>query len=207
MRHRNIIAAVVVAAIAAVASQAIADKNEPSVTASATANASTNPAASASASASPLRKLDVAPPPDSESDVPTAAEWKKAEAVALARPLPKACKAVLLREWLRIRCHDPAPSAGMLLSGSRKGVFFYAWRPVSKAHGFTHFAAEDGFVEAVVQLRKGDRRLFQLTRSDVDSYEGGLFGQKGLLLVSETWLAGDDGPVVTVTPSGSPAGG
>jgi hypothetical protein len=154
------------------------------------ASAAAAPSTSASASPrAPARVLETSPPPAGETPPPSLAEWQEAEPVALARPLPDRCGARLRREWLRIRCRAPVPMSAALLSGTA-GVSFFMIASVTE---------DARAVEMVMPLRRGDRRIVQLTEAGA-GYEGPI-GQEALLIVSERWLDGDAGPIVVPAPS------
>ena len=131
------------------------------------------------------KRLMQHPPADAKTDPPSAEQWKKAALVELERPLPENCKARLHAEWLRIRCR-PRPTrgtaSGSLLSGDHEGVGFYLDKDVA---------------DIVMPLRRGTRRIAQLTRAN-GGYEG-VVGQDPMLLVSMQWL-GSPGPIVTASP-------
>ena len=155
------------------------------------------PAASASASAAPeprVRDLFEKPPPGAESEHPKPDEWKDAEPVALARALP-GCKARLLREWLRLQCPMWNPQAGVVITGSTDDVFFFL------ASGQQRMMANPGgevggYATVELPLRRGDRRLIQLTTSETMDY-GGVGPQRLALLLSIRWLDDESGPTIT----------
>jgi hypothetical protein len=173
--------------------QAHADK--PAASASSSVSASATAAASAAAPAVRHRDLQEKPPPKEISDHPKPSEWKDAEPVALARAMPKSCSAKLLREWLKIRCNLWAPQAGAVLTGDTRDVYFFmvsAQTRMMKTPGRDF----EGYVTVELPIRRGDRRLIQLTESDA-SY-GGIGPQNIALLLSVRWLDDESGPTVTV---------
>ncbi|MEQ9321791.1 MAG: hypothetical protein RIF41_21665 [Polyangiaceae bacterium] len=133
-----------------------------------------------------LPSREVTPAPEAE-------EWNAAKRVRLARPLPSLCEAHLLREWLRIRCTpiEGIAAGAAVLSGDVDEVRFSMTR--SGKYGW------DSTTEVVMPLRRGDRRIVQLTRTN-GGHEG-IFTQDPLLLVSADWLDETSGPVVTPTPT------
>lgn len=142
--------------------------------------------------APPIPLADQRPGPEA-TPKPSAKEWKAAPRVSLARPLPSFCEARLVREWLRIRC---SPAEGLaagaaVLSGDGADVGFFMTR--SGKYGW------DSTTEVVMPLRRGDRRIVQLTRTN--SGHEGIFSQDPLLLVSAEWLDEKGGPIVTPTPT------
>jgi hypothetical protein len=149
------------------------------------------PSASASASAPPAPPvndaplLDADPPSADKSPSPKPDEWSKATPVRLTRTSPTGggCRAVRVREWLRIRCATKT-FAVSLLGGSNEGVAFWIGPESDGQPGEIQFP-----------LRRGDRRVFQFWAYGKDA-EGG-FQAKPLLVVQEQWIEGDAAPIVT----------
>jgi hypothetical protein len=121
------------------------------------------------------------PWPDKPSPRPRhPAEWKLATPLHLARA-ERRCKALRLREWVRIDCGGVYAA---LLGGSAAGVELYEGK------------VEPGTF-AIFPVRRGDRRLieFGTTSGAASKYTVEL---DNLAVVSELWLPGDDGPVITI---------
>ena len=194
-RSRWLAAMILGATASSAAIMARADEPEPLATASASASASVS--ASAAAPSVPERDLRERPPPGEESDHPKPDEWSTAETVALARPLPSSCHAKLLREWLRIRCESWNPQSGAVLAGDTEDVFFFMVSGQSRMM-HTQGRSAEGYVTLELPLRRGDRRLIQLTESDLMGY-GGLGPQRLKMLLSIRWLDDENGPTVTAT--------
>jgi hypothetical protein len=129
--------------------------------------------------------------PSEVSTPPEPKAWKTAPVVTLERPLPSTCQARLVREWLRIRCRfrDNYAAGAAVLTGDPRDVGFFMTR--EKGYG--------GTTELVMPLRRGDRRVVQLTQTN-GGYEG-IIEQDPLLLVSMHWLRTQSGPVVTASPT------
>lgn len=174
-----------------------ANEPEPRATASASATATASASASVTAPTVPERDLREQPPPSEASDHPKPDEWKKAEPVALVRPLPSSCHARLLREWLRIRCDSWNPQSGAILTGDADDVFFFMVSAQSRMM-HTQGRNSEGYVTLELPLRRGDRRLIQLTESDLMGY-GGLGPQRLKMLLSVRWFDDDNGPTITAT--------
>lgn len=172
----------------------IAQADEPALSATSSASAVASASAS-SAPTTPVRDLGQQPP-TGVSDHPKPGEWKDAEPVALARELPTSCDARLRREWLRIRCNAWNPQSGAVLTGDTENVFFFM---VSGQTRMMNNPGGDasGYITLELPLRRGDRRLIQLTESDSMNY-GGLGPQRVTALISVRWLDDEPGPTVTV---------
>ncbi|WP_437871707.1 hypothetical protein [Sorangium sp. So ce363] len=131
------------------------------------------------------------PPPPERTARPAAAEWDAAEQVTLARVARGgACKARRQREWLRIDCSVPSVVAVRSLGAGAGG------ESVSVGE---HKADEDGpfpsSVSVIFPVRIGDRRVIEIV-----SIEEGYRFQTGLstsVMISEQWLEGDAGPLVS----------
>ena len=123
--------------------------------------------------------------PSEASKPPKVTEWPHALRVSLSRkgPLAAGCHALLVREWLRLRC-DGRVFALSLLAGKPEGIAFWI--------GGEHDAP---FGELLMPLRRGDRRVFQLWAPGEDASFA--FAPKPALVVQESWLDGDAAPVVT----------
>ncbi|WP_437768553.1 hypothetical protein WMF27_12990 [Sorangium sp. So ce281] len=138
------------------------------------------------------RALEATPPPPERTARPAAAEWDAAGQVSLARVARGgACKACRQREWLRIDCSVPSVVAVRSLGAGAGG------ESVSVGQ---HRADEDGpfpsSVSVIFPVRIGDRRVIEIL-----SIEEGYRFQTGLstsVMISEQWLEGDAGPLVSV---------
>ncbi|WP_437993533.1 hypothetical protein [Sorangium sp. So ce145] len=147
--------------------------------------------AGAGAEAPQRRALEATPPPPERTARPAAAEWDAAEQVSLARVARGgACKARRQREWLRIDCSVPSVVAVRSLGAGAGG------ESVSVGE---HRADEDGSfpssVSVIFPVRIGDRRVIEIL-----SIEEGYRFQTGLstsVMISEQWLEGDAGPLVS----------
>lgn len=136
-----------------------------------------------------VRALEEAPPAPERTPRPAAAEWDAAEPVRLARDRSgAACKARMRREWLRIDC--TAPSLAMVRTlGASAGE---AWFGLDQQGG-------DGLatrVSVVFPVRLGDRRVIEIG-SESFEYRGQV-GFSTSFVISEQWLEGDAGPLVSV---------
>jgi hypothetical protein len=147
------------------------------------ATASAAPSAKAAASA-PLPKLADDPPAEDKTPRPSAAEWKRAPEVALARNTHPNCTARRLREWLRIACTNEGWGyhSVSLVAGTRGELDM----------GVRENGPEGAFV--VLPLRRGNRRLIQFASRNK-------WGWDVSDVISEQWLDGDPAPLVTL---GSP---
>jgi hypothetical protein len=142
------------------------------------------------------RVLHREPPTHAKSAAPKPAEWAHAKPVVPARPLPKGCEALLLREWLRLRCRGRKPATIGLLSGDQTNVSF--WLAQGKKEG-------DGYAEVVMPLRRGDRRIIQLTEIETRSELPGASEQVLGFTLQELWLDTMPGPWVSILePSPTP---
>jgi hypothetical protein len=155
--------------------------------------ATANPAPSAAPSEAPppRAKLAESTLPAEPSPPPKLEDWKLAKEVDLASALPEGCSARLLREWLKVRCDGPSPAGGAVLSGPSKDVAFFAHVDVTEFGGI----GGNAFVEVIMPLRRGERRIVQLTRQTGSPYEG-FVGQAPMLVLSQRWLKTDSGPLV-----------
>ncbi|KYF64089.1 hypothetical protein BE11_15255 [Sorangium cellulosum] len=135
------------------------------------------------------RALEEAPPATERTPRPAAAEWDTAEPVRLARDRSgAACKARMRREWLRIDCTAPSLAMVRTLGASAGGEWF----------GLDQ-KASDGLatgVSVVFPVRLGDRRVIEVG-SESFEYRGQV-GFSTSFVISEQWLEGDAGPLVSV---------
>jgi hypothetical protein len=154
------------------------------------------PAVPAAPSAAPVREegtpLDASPPGVEISKTPTIDEWKTAPQAKLARSVP-ACKSYRVREWLKIHCSGFPGAGASLVAGSRDGVLVW----VDPAGGDGPDAmAKPRDAEVVFPMRRGDGRLFQIAQFG-EGYDGPI-GWNNAYAVSEYWIDGEPGPIVTV---------
>ncbi|WP_437592779.1 hypothetical protein [Sorangium sp. So ce1000] len=156
------------------------------------AGAAGDPADVGGGAAAPQRRaLEATPPPSERTARPAAAEWDAAEQVSLARAARGgACKARRQREWLRIDCSVPSVVAVRSLGTGAGGESVSAGE---------HQTEEDGSfpssVSVTFPVRIGDRRVIEIL-----SFEEGYRFQAGLstsVVISEQWLEGDAGPLVS----------
>ncbi len=146
-------------------------------------------AAAAPLAAGPTLASDV---PGAEiSKAPTAAEWTQAKPVTLTRVSPRtaSCRAVRLREWIRVRCASKT-FAISLLGGDSGGLSFWIGTEPDNLFG-----------EVQLPMRRGDRRVVQLwaTRDDPSGVApSGTVVVEPWLVLQELWAEGDAGPTVTV---------
>lgn len=124
---------------------------------------------------------------------PTVDEWKDARPLSLHRPHRWGCAAHKLHEWLKVHCVI-SPFSGnysamriSLLSGDAKDVFF--WIAPRRSE-------EEAQIDVVLPLRRGERRLVHVLRTDNSGYDG-LYPQTEAI-VSTYWLAHEPEPVVTI---------
>ncbi len=194
MNQTQVVAIAAVAAVAAVAVSGVlvASAQEPPATATASASAS------ASGSAAPkraLRSLADKPPPDGATPRPSDDEWKAAEEVALRGQLPDACSAHLVREWLRIHCpHGGGAVSVVSGSASDVDVRLAPVRLITTPQGST---TDPGGTAIAFPLRRGDRRIVQVTAQGEQSYDGGFYPWP-MMLISVQWLDDQPGPWVSV---------
>lgn len=144
-------------------------------------------------SPAPRRARAQSPP----SPSPSEDQWHDAPALALARA-DERCDAQQLREWVRIRCRVHAAEV-QLVGGSPEGVALshseaYV-RPRDPRLWWDRPELVDDVV-VVMPLRPGDRRLVQALFSGFVKWGGNDFDAS--LVISETWLEGQDAPTITV---------
>ena len=94
-----------------------------------------------------------------------------------------------VREWVRVSCPDLVTASIAMLGGNPKGMAFWI-DPVREG--------QDGKLpaggEVMFPVRRGDRRVVQLL-SFGPGYEGP-FTQLPALVVQESWLDGEERPVL-----------
>lgn len=145
------------------------------------------------------------PVPDEKSKPPKPAEWAKAPAIG-NRGRRFDCKVHRVREWLRVRC-EMLRSAGIELVTGRKTDVYFSLKFGGGTCVDTMDVDETGqpykqntcwdALEVVFPLRRGDRRVFQMSEAVFQGYMGGML-MRGKIVISETFLDGDPGPVVTI---------
>jgi hypothetical protein len=132
--------------------------------------------------------FDEAPFPEEKSARPTNDEWKTAPDVAFSEGSMTGggtCKFQRLREWIRMRCSITTAQI-TLMCGNPEDVYMVL-DPIPPDWELFPAAAE-----LVFPVRRGDRRLIE--------WQGVEFGYKGAntaiswLVISETWLPGEDKP-------------
>ncbi|WP_438022722.1 hypothetical protein [Sorangium sp. So ce233] len=135
------------------------------------------------------RALEEAPPAPERTPRPAAAEWDAAEPVRLARDRSgAACKARMRREWLRIDCSARSLAMVRTLGASAGGEWF----------GLSQKGGDESptDVSVVFPVRRGDRRVIEIG-SESWEYRGQV-GFSTSFVISEQWLEGDTGPLVSV---------
>ncbi|WP_437926562.1 hypothetical protein WMF37_47425 [Sorangium sp. So ce291] len=139
------------------------------------------------------RALEEAPPAPERTPRPQAAEWDAAEPVRLARDRGgAACKARMRREWLRIDCTTPSVAVVRTLGASAGEEWLWLDQKNS---------AQDALglatgVSVVFPVRLGDRRVIEIL-SATGGYRSE-FGVATAFVISEQWLDGDAGPIVSL---------
>ena len=189
-----------VAMCSAVVTMQSASAADPAASASASASALAADSSSAMAPAGPpkreppLEPLEKQTIPTEKSPLPKLAEWESAKQVEvyLNSYQAKNCKALLVREWLKIKC---AMSVGGLYlhTGSEQGIAFWA-QPAPESEMWNMEFANGG--EVILPLRSGDRRLIQFFARAHDPCVG--MGTWPSVMLDETWIEGDPGPIVVL---------
>jgi hypothetical protein len=137
----------------------------------------------------PNEKLERLTISNTRTSAPKQREWQEGKPVELARDHAW-CAGRLVREWLRIRCFMPHVVGASLLGGDRDGT---SLRMVGK---FDEHSADSA--EIVFPLRRGDRRVFQITALAENDLWGG--AESLSAMISESWVDDDRGPIVVVGP-------
>ncbi|WP_437319703.1 hypothetical protein [Sorangium sp. So ce385] len=141
------------------------------------------------AAAPKARALEEAPPAPERTPRPAMAEWDDAEPVRLARDKSgAACKARMRREWLRIDCTAPSLAVVRTLGASAGEE----WFRLDQKNGEELASG----VSVVFPVRRGDRRVIEIL-TGMWAYRGQL-GISTSFVISEQWLDGDAGPLVSV---------
>jgi hypothetical protein len=143
------------------------------------------------AAASPQYPRLAATAPDPvKYPTPTDEDWRGTLRVDLERN-DDACFAHTYRGWLRLTCGVAAGAGASVLGGTRDGLYL---------------AAKNGEVTITAPLRRGDRRVVQITvargTTTYDSRNGGMFEVEPVIvqtwgIVSIAWID-TPGPVVTI---------
>lgn len=171
---------------------------DPSASASASALASSSSSATAPAGApkreAPLEPLEKQTIPTEKSPLPKLAEWENAKQVEIYHNSVKStlCKALLVREWLKVKCNMSVGNL-WLHSGSEQGVAFWV-QPVPLDEMYNVENANGG--EVILPLRVGDRRLIQFFAKAHEPCVG--IGTAPSVMLDETWIEGEPGPVVVL---------
>jgi hypothetical protein len=154
----------------------------PAASGSAPAASGSGPAASASAAPKkpPPPAIADNPPPEEKTPAPSKADWATAPEVSLARHSMSSCTAKVLHEWVQIACGSFASAGFSMIAGERAGVAYRALTDGPETGSWLVFPA-----------RRGDQRLIQL-------HSWAKWGWVPSLMVSEQWLTGDKGPLITV---------
>jgi hypothetical protein len=148
--------------------------------------ASAAPSASASTAGSETtlpRFADDLPPPD-RSPRPKPVEWKKGTPFRLDHPLPHECHAVRVREWVRVSCEGLGAAVG-IVAGPSEG-FNADLTPENPVKTY-HFE---------FPMRRGERRLLQVTGTTVSSYDDSLRWAAQPWFLSSQWNE-DEAPTLT----------
>ncbi|WP_438014261.1 hypothetical protein WMF18_25490 [Sorangium sp. So ce315] len=141
------------------------------------------------AAAPRVRVLEEAPPAPERTPRPAAAEWDAAEPVELARDRSgAACKARMRREWLRIDCKGPSLAVVRTLGASAGEEWFRLDQQPNDELASS--------VSVVFPVRLGDRRVMEIISVSFE-YRGET-GMTTSFVISEQWLNGDAGPLVSV---------
>jgi len=138
------------------------------------------------AGAGALPPFDAAPFPEEKTPMPKPADWKPATPVALTSPLPRACNAYRVREWVKIHCSDRQTSSLALLGGSSEGVGFFL---VPSSFGGAPMGGD-----IIFPVRRDDRRMIEYSTFG-DSYEG-VGTPEFDFMISESWAPGEPGPII-----------
>jgi len=139
------------------------------------------------------RNLRIEPPPEVRSARPIEADWNDAQNVQFLTPDEFACKAHIVREWLRVAC-----------TGREERPFFTAARSGSLVAGDPAEVSIDADKETssivlTFPVRRGDRRVLQI------EFQGGGYGGSfdqatPALTISEAWLDGEPAPAIVASP-------
>ena len=154
--------------------------------------ASAAPSATAAAPPAPAGKGSW-PPDGKSSERPTDAEWEKAEPFALERN-HRMCRAKHVREWVWIECERAKtnfePFEGVRVVGGDPADVRVA-NPKTGERGKRPVAV-------TFPVRPGDRRVIEIVGAEDIAFKSWTVYESLELAVSELWLPGMAGPVVTV---------
>ncbi|HEY4116834.1 MAG TPA: hypothetical protein VGM56_03210 [Byssovorax sp.] len=135
------------------------------------------------------RRRALEPPEETKSTLPKPDEWTDVPRKDVAVEKEYECVLQHVREWHRIRCNASNATVA-LVAGTREGVS--VWSHADEAHLF-------------FPVRKGDARVFELQPRPREHMEPGPYGFSFTqvpggppLVISETWLDGEDAPTLTV---------
>lgn len=142
----------------------------------------------------PLEPLEKQTIPSEKSPMPKLAEWETAKKVEVYQNSYQAsnCRALLVREWLKIKC-NMSVGALWLHTGSEQGVAFWV-QPVSQEQMWQMDEPNGG--EVILPLRAGDRRIIQFFARAHNPCLG--IGTSPSVVVDETWLEGESAPTVVL---------
>jgi hypothetical protein len=142
-------------------------------------------------------ELDDLQLPDVASAPPTDKEWLAAKRM---RTTSSDCTARIVREWMTILCSlgvnvGPREPLGVVrvISGDATDVGTWSW---IETKGPEKIPAE-AFVAAVFPVRRGDRRLLELTFRQFGAKP--TFNAVLAFTISELWLEGMTSPEISVT--------
>lgn len=171
---------------------------DPAAPASASALASASSSAMAPGSPpkrnAPLEPLEKQTIPTEKSPMPKLTEWQEAKQVEVHfnSAQSKSCKALLVREWLKVKC-DMSVGSVWLHTGSEQGLAFWV-QPTTQETMWQMEFPNGG--EAILPLRPGDRRLIQFFSRAHDPCTGN--GTWPSVMLDETWIEGEPGPTVVL---------
>lgn len=137
---------------------------------------------------SPPRVRELEVPEETKSPLPKPDEWKDIVRRDVAIRSEYTCTMQRLREWHRITC-DCSNALVALVAGTRDGVS--VWATEERA-------------QILFPVRRGDRRVLQVTPHAKIVGGMGPYGGPGEvpggppIVISETWLEGDDAPILVV---------
>jgi hypothetical protein len=152
-----------------------------------------HPAGSVSAApeAKPGGSFEADPPAAAATPAPKPDEWKGAPVVALAHDV-EGCRALRVREWIKIRCEGLPAAGASLLAGTRAGVELWVDPPKEpKEQMKTPRAAE-----VIFPVRRGDGRILQIGQFG-EGYDGPVAWNLAYI-ISEQWIEGENAPIISV---------
>lgn len=126
---------------------------------------------------------------------PSAREWsseaKEAQLTRVMGPTAQGCKALVLREWLRVTCPDVKAAAVSLVGGEAKDAYFHVESQDAEKSGLP------GGGEFVIAVRPGDLRVIQFWTFG-PGYDGPLT-VIGSLIFQESWLKEERRPTLILS--------